>query len=140
MKATSRKSDTSKGATIAALRGRYPALAVLSVKKKAVVASLRWALEFCGYDYDDILGQKTRRRVYADLRSIIFSIYQEATLVSYHQVSIDLGWNRGTVFSAINRAYELRKFDHNFSDLYDSIRSAFEIAMQREELDNSNIS
>ena len=107
----------------------------MSERKANILSSLRSAVTSCGYDFGEVLTNKTRARYYADARSIIWKIYQEETDYTPAQIGRDFDWNRSTVFSAINRADSLLKYDIEFSELYDAVRTAFDKVM---EINNKN--
>lgn len=109
----------------------------LSERKANILSSLRRAVTSCGYDYDEILTKKTRERYYADARSIIWKVYQGATDYTPAQIGRDFGWNRSTVSCALNRADALLMYNIDFSELYDAIRGAFDMAMS-EAVTNQN--
>lgn len=85
------------------------------------VDGLRFALEFCGYDFDDVMTNRTHKREYADLRSIVWSIYQSELCRTTGQVGRAFGWGHATIYCALKRAKELRKVDPAFNAKYDMI-------------------
>ena len=93
--------------------------------KKEIIDQFRAVLEFCGYDYDEVLSNHSRKRVYVDLRSIIFHICNRERHLAPSQIGQIFGWNRCTVFCAIEKVYSLRKVDRVFNDMYDSIHGAY---------------
>ena len=112
---------------------------IMTPRKMRIMQALRDALEYCGYDMTELLGNKTHRRIYADLRAIIFSVYKTATQATELQLRYDLGWDRTTIWYSIRKAEELRKADINFADMYDSIEGAFHDALARiEEITNNS--
>lgn len=98
---------------------------MMTERKKRVLEALRTAVAYYGYDMDALMATKCRERTIADLRAIVWTIYQEETKYSTSQLSVDFGWNRCTIFTAVKRAKELRSLDRNFCDIYDSINDAF---------------
>ena len=98
---------------------------LMTIKKRAVLTALRGAVEYCGYDFDELFANTTRRRIYVDLRSIVWSIYSAEMLYSPSQVALDFGWNRCTISCSIERADSLRSVDKVFADIYDSIHGAY---------------
>ena len=89
------------------------------------IERLRYAFEFCGYDFDDVMGNPSRKRIYADLRAIAWYIYQEELRRTSGQVARAFKRDHSTVYCGIVRASRLRRCDKQFSDLYDSIYGAF---------------
>ena len=85
------------------------------------VAHLRGAVGMCGYDFDEVVGNHTNRRVYTDLRAVIWVIVQEETGATAKAIGDRFGWNRSTVFSSLVKARELREYDRDFRGLYDSV-------------------
>ena len=107
--------------------------------KNQIRQALAMALYLCGgYDLDTLMESKTRTRILADLRAIVWLIYGEATESTSHQIAQDFGRNRMTVHSALERASSLRAIDRDFKSLYDSVFSAYEHALAKPEqgLDN----
>lgn len=97
------------------------------------IRDLRSALEFCGYDLDEIMGNHTRQRTYTDLRSIVWSIYCSEQNLSCGQAGRAFGWDRTTIHYAVSRSSELRKYDRVYADMYDSIHSAYILFAYKEE-------
>ena len=93
--------------------------------KREIIEQFREVLEFCGYDYDDVLTNHCRKRVYSDLRSIVFHICNREKHLSAAQIGEVFGWNRCTVFCSIDKVYSLRRNDRVFADMYDSIYGAY---------------
>ena len=89
------------------------------------IENLRSALEFCGYDLDEIMTNRTRRRTYTDLRSIVWSIYCNERNLTCGQVGRAFGWDHSTIYYSLSRARDLRKTDRVFADMYDSIHGAY---------------
>ena len=97
----------------------------MTERKRKIIDALRGALNYCGYNYDEVVSKKSRQRIYSDLRSIIWSIYQTEADLPFKQVGIDFDWDRITVYHALARAKDFRKVDRNFADMYDSIYGAY---------------
>lgn len=110
---------------------------MITAKKKRIIDSLRVALDYCGYDFDTVVNRKCRKRIFSDLRSIIWTIYQAETNQSYERIGDDFNWNRITVFSAVERARNFMKVDKNFADMYDAVYGAFVNAYATEESQES---
>lgn len=87
--------------------------------------SLRTALTRCGYDIDDVMTNRTHRREYADLRSIVWSIYQSELCKTPGQVGRAFRWCRSTVYSALIRTRQLRETNPPFAAKYDMIYGYF---------------
>ena len=85
------------------------------------VDNLREALSLCGYDLDEIIRSRTRKRTYVDLRSIVWTIYQHELARNTTQISRAFGWSRDTVQYGLMRANHLMKSDRTFRDMYDAI-------------------
>jgi len=112
-------------------KNRIPTLkiAMITARKQKVLKALDKAVSFYGYGLDSLFSNRTRKREYTDLRAIVWLIYQEHTQLSETQISSDFNWNRGTIFNAIRRARELKEYNRNFSDMYDSIQGVFSNAL-----------
>ena len=102
-----------------------PRVMIMTDRKRRIFDALNAALEYCGYNLDALMAEKCRERLFADLRAIVWHIYQSETNYSSQQISEDFNWNRGTIFSAVRRANDLRGVDRNFTDMYDSIHGAY---------------
>lgn len=79
------------------------------------------AFSMCGYDLDEVMTDHTRRRGYTDLRSIAWDIFQKESGWNSVLIGSYFGWNRSTVFCAIEKSKQLKYADRNYRDLYDSI-------------------
>lgn len=101
--------------------------------ESVIMGDLRAALNYCGYDLDEVMGTKSRKRIYSDLRSIVWSIYCREQKVTPGQASRAFGWNRATIFCSIGRVQGLRQSDKVYSDMYDSINGAYMAYSNREE-------
>ena len=110
------------------------ARAMVIPTKRSIMEALRAAMDYCGYDLYELMSSKVRTRVYADLRAIVWSIYQDELKSSSRRVGYDFGWSRATVYSAVTKANELKTVDREFSDMYDAIHGAFinALSLQRE--------
>ena len=64
--------------------------------ESVTLGNIRAALSFCGYDLNEVMENKTRRRLYADLRSIVWYIYCTERHISPGDASRAFGWNRST--------------------------------------------
>ena len=93
--------------------------------ESATMGDLRNALSYCGYDLDEVMGNKTRLRLYADLRSIAWFIYCAERPATPGEASRAFGWNRSTIHCAVAKVPLLRHSDNVFSDMYDSISKAY---------------
>ena len=93
--------------------------------ESATMGNLRDALSYCGYDLDEVMGNKTRLRLYADLRSIAWFIYCAERPATPGEASRAFGWNRSTIHCAVAKVSGLRHSDKVFSDMFDSISGAF---------------
>lgn len=89
------------------------------------IEKLRFAFEYCGYDLDDVIADRSHRRIYTDLRAVAWCIYQDELHRTCGQIGRAFGWNYATVYSGILRARRLRTSDRAFADLYDSIVSVY---------------
>jgi hypothetical protein len=89
------------------------------------MGNIRKALGFCGYDLDEVMHNKTRKRMYADLRSIVWYIYCTERNISPGDASRAFGWNRATIHCALARVEALKHTDRVFCDLYDAISGAY---------------
>lgn len=89
------------------------------------IEHLRSAVNMCGFDFDDIVSSHTNKRAYTDMRAIIWHILQSETGASYAQIGKRFKWNRATVFYSLNKAHELREYDREFCNLYDSVYSYY---------------
>ena len=98
---------------------------MMTERKRKIMDALALALDYCGYDFNEVVSKKSRQRIFSDLRSIIWSIYQEETELPFRQVGMDFNWDRVTVYHAMARAKDFRKVDKNFADMYDSVYGAF---------------
>jgi chromosomal replication initiation ATPase DnaA len=102
--------------------------------KKELIERFRAVLEFCGYDYDEVMGNHCRRRILVDLRSIIFYICHWDKHLSASQIGEIFGWNRSTVFCSIEKVPGLCRNDRAFSNMYDSVQGAYmALGAKREE-------
>ena len=106
---------------------------MMTERKKKILSALGVALDYCGYDLDAIMGTKCRERSLVDIRSIVWSIYKNETGCSCLQMAGDFNWDRSTIYCSINRAEELRRFDRNYADMYDSVHGAYINALAAEE-------
>lgn len=93
--------------------------------ESVILGNLREALSFCGYDLDEVMGSKVRKRAYADLRSIVWYIYCTERGVGPSAAARVFDWNRCTIHCAVARVPDLRQTDREFSDMFDSIHGAF---------------
>ena len=100
------------------------------------IVNLREAMEFCGYDLAEIMGNKTRRRDYTDLRKIVWCIFSEELRVGPSQIGRAFGWDRATIHIAISKAKDLLKTDRLFADMYDSVLSAYRAIEAKNEEEN----
>ena len=98
---------------------------MITERKRRIIEALRGALDYCGYDLDTVIDKKSRARIYSDLRSIIWTIYQSETNQSFERISQDFHWDRVTIFCAVERAKTFRQVDPNFADMYDSVYGAY---------------
>ena len=93
--------------------------------ESVVMSDLRSALDYCGYDLDEVMRTKSRKRIYSDLRSIVWTIYCGAQNVTAGQASRAFGWDRATIYCAMARVQGLRKSDKVYADMYDAIFGAY---------------
>lgn len=93
--------------------------------ESVTMGNLREALSFCGYNLDEVMGSKMRKRTYADLRSIVWYIYCTEKGVGPSAAARVFDWNRCTIHCAIARVPDLRQTDREFSDMFDSIHGAY---------------
>lgn len=93
--------------------------------ESVTMGNIRDALNYCGYDLNEVMGNKSRKRLYADLRSIVWSIYCKERNVTSGQASRAFGWDRTTIYCSLSRVHGLRLTDRVYSDMYDSIYGAY---------------
>lgn len=93
--------------------------------ESVTLGNLRAALSFCGYDLNEVMENRTRKRQYVDLRCIVWYIYCEERRMSPGDASRVFGWNRSTIHCALAKVPSLRKTDKVFCDMYDSINGAY---------------
>lgn len=89
------------------------------------------ALSDNGYSLEEIFGTKCRDRRHADMRAIVWKLYQEDLYRSPSQIARVFGWNRATIYCAIIRANKLCKYDRSFAELYSDINKSFQEAKLR---------
>ena len=82
---------------------------------------LMGAVAQCGFDYGEAFIRRNQKRIYADIRSIVWHIYRNETAASATKIARAYDWNRCTIISAIQKAHDLKEYDRAFCDLYDSI-------------------
>ena len=92
------------------------------------VEHIKYAVEMCGYDFREIIRNHTRKRTYVDVRSVIFELCQAETGAMPKEIGNKFGWHRCTVYYSIGKAKELREYDKQFRDMYDSIHSYYIMA------------
>ena len=97
------------------------------------VIDLRDALAICGYDLAEIMGNRTRRREYTDMRAIVWTIFCDQTKANISQAGRAFGWDRGTIYHSIVKARNLIHRDRFFADEYDSILGAYVDLVARRE-------
>ena len=93
-----------------------------------IVEDLRFALGYCGYNLDEIMTSRRRTRIYADLRAIVWSIYQSERSCSSGQVGRAFGWDRATIYCALRRNRQLLRVDKEYVSLYDMIYGYYQQA------------
>lgn len=110
---------------------------MMTERKRKIIDALRSAVDYCGYDFDTVMSKGSRQRIYSDLRSIIWSIYQEQTGLNFRKVGDDFDWGYTTVFYATERVKDFRKVDRDFADMYDSLYGAYVNAYSINQEDNN---
>ena len=95
--------------------------------------NIREALSYCGYDLNEVMANRTRKRIYVDLRSIVWDIYCKEQNVTPGQASRAFGWDRTTISYSLSRVDGLRMSDRVYVDMYDSIYGAYMSYANKEE-------
>ena len=108
-------------------------LTMMTERRRAALGALRAALDYCGYDLSAIMGTKCRERSVVDIRSIAWAVYKAETGYSCQQLAQDFNWDRTTIYCSVRRANDLRRYDRNFSDMFDSVQGAFINALSAEQ-------
>lgn len=85
------------------------------------VEHIKAAVEMCGYDFDEMMFNHTRKRTYVDIRAIIWEICHTETGAMPKEIGRKFGWNRCTVYYSIGKARELCEYDKDFRNRYDSV-------------------
>ena len=93
--------------------------------ESVVMRNIRSAFDYCGYSLDEVMNTKSRKRIYSDLRSIVWTIYCNEQKVTAGQASRAFGWDRATIYCSMMRVPVLRKSDKVYSDMYDAIHGAY---------------
>lgn len=106
--------------------------------QERTLEALRSAVEFCGYDMGEIMERHNRKRVFSDLRSIVWTIYCDSLHASPARASAAFGWDRTTIHCALAKARDLRTTDRFFADMYDSILGAFNAIGAEDALEEKN--
>lgn len=88
---------------------------------EVTIRHIKEAVEMCGYDFVEMMGNHTRKRAYTDIRAIVWSLCHRETGAMPGEIGRRFGWNRCTVHHSVNKAGELREYDKTFRDIYDSI-------------------
>ena len=84
----------------------------LSKQEKAVLKAVSKAT-----DLEDIL-LPTRKREYADARSIAYIIFREIYLMTYHRIGAIFGKDHATVMHGYKSGKVLVEYDKNFNKQY----------------------
>ena len=84
----------------------------LSQQEKAVLKAVSRAT-----DLEDIL-LSTRKREYADARSIAYIIFREIYLMTYHRIGAIFGKDHATVMHGYKSGKVLVEYDKNFNKQY----------------------
>lgn len=94
------------------------------------------AMALCGYDLDEVMTNRTRKRKYVDLRSVAWGLYSEETGCSPGAVGRAFGWDRCTVRYSIKKARILTKIDREYRNLYDAIYGFYMMLESKDENGN----
>ena len=84
----------------------------LSQQEKAVLKAVSRAT-----DLEDIL-LPTRKREYADARSIAYILFREIYLMTYHRIGAKFGKDHATVLHGYKSGKVLIEYDKNFNKQY----------------------
>ena len=85
------------------------------------VECLKLAVEACGYNFEEAMDKSSKKRIFSDIRAVVWGIYQKELHRTTGQVGRAFKRDPATIYSALIKNDALLSTSKEYRNLYDSV-------------------